>query len=69
MQWGTYTSNKGFRTVTFPIAFTSFVSVIKSSAYRGDDSTGEERYITWQSLTQFRCGNDVGGANWIAVGK
>ena len=68
-QWGTYKGSKGFYTVTFPIAFSTLYAVVKSSAYRGSDLAGDERYIIWQSNTQFRLGCDEGGFNWIAVGQ
>ena len=69
IQWGTVqASSLGYTTVTFPITFNTLFSVVKSSAYKGSDSSGEERYISWQNNAQFRTGYDTGGFNWIAIG-
>jgi len=69
LQWGTVqASSLGYTTVTFPITFNTLFSVVKSSAYKGSDSSGEERYISWQNNAQFRTGYDTGGFNWIAIG-
>ena len=46
-QWGQLKTSKGHHTITYPINYTQFNSVIKSSAFRGSDQSGEERYITW----------------------
>ena len=67
-QWGQLKTSKGHHTITYPINYTQFNSVIKSSAFRGSDESGEERYITWQNLTQSRIGCDVGGFNWFTIG-
>lgn len=68
-QWGSEQTTKGFHTITFPVSFSnSLYSVVKSSAFRGSDSAGDERYIVWQNKQQFRMGCDEGGYNWIACG-
>lgn len=68
-QWGTYKANSaGYYTITFPLAFSSLYNLSKTSAYRGSDGAGDERYINWQNNTQARIGCDIGGFSWIAIG-
>jgi len=68
-QWGVYkASSAGYYTITYPLAFSNLYSLLKTSAYRGEDGRGDERYINWQNNTQARIGCDVGGFNWYAIG-
>ena len=68
-QWGIAKySSASYHTINYNITYNTLYSLLKSSAYRGQDGSGDERYINWQNNSQARIGHDVGGFNWFGIG-